>query len=75
MTRLSGRPLLTRPTMRHSTADQLPSPRLSGWSMPPLVRPGSVVQFHAVIRLDGPAGPNTAPPAWATIALLTGAID
>ena len=43
--------------------------------MPPLVRPGSVVQFHAVIRLDGPAGPNTAPPAWATIALLTGAID
>ena len=23
--------------MRHSTADQLPSPRLPGWSMPPLV--------------------------------------
>ena len=34
-----------------------------------------VVHFHAVIRLDGPAGPNTAPPAWVTIALLTNAID
>jgi hypothetical protein len=34
-----------------------------------------VVHFHAIIRLDGPAGPNTAPPAWATIALLTSAID
>src|SRR5262249_42535474 len=34
-----------------------------------------VVHFHAVIRLDGPAGPTTAPPAWATLALLTAAID
>ena len=34
-----------------------------------------VVHFHAIIRLDGPAGPTTAPPAWATIALLTAAID
>jgi hypothetical protein len=34
-----------------------------------------VVHFHAVIRLDGPAGPATAPPAWATLALLTAAID
>jgi hypothetical protein len=34
-----------------------------------------VVHFHAVIRFDGPAGPNTAPPAWVTIALLTNAID
>ena len=34
-----------------------------------------VVHFHAVIRLDGPAGPATAPPAWATLGLLTAAID
>jgi hypothetical protein len=34
-----------------------------------------VVHFHAVIRLDGPAGPTVAPPAWATAALLTAAID
>jgi hypothetical protein len=34
-----------------------------------------VVHFHAIIRLDGPAGPDTPPPAWASIALLTAAID
>jgi len=34
-----------------------------------------VVHFHAIIRLDGPAGPTAAPPAWATHALLTAAID
>ena len=34
-----------------------------------------VVHFHAIIRLDGPAGPADAPPAWVTIALLTTAID
>ncbi len=34
-----------------------------------------VVHFHAIIRLDGPAGPTTAPPSWATLGLLTGAID
>jgi hypothetical protein len=34
-----------------------------------------VVHFHAIIRLDGSAGPTTAPPAWATVALLTDAID
>jgi hypothetical protein len=33
-----------------------------------------VVHFHAIIRLDGPTGPNTAPPAWATVGLLTAAI-
>ncbi|MFF4212581.1 replication initiator protein RepSA [Streptomyces sp. NPDC001796] len=32
------------------------------------------VHFHAVIRLDGPAGPEDAPPAWATVALLDDAI-
>jgi hypothetical protein len=34
-----------------------------------------VVHFHAIIRLDGPTGPDTPPPAWASIALLTTAID
>ncbi|MEV4430782.1 replication initiator protein RepSA [Streptomyces sp. NPDC049602] len=32
------------------------------------------VHFHAVIRFDGPAGPHTSPPAWATLDLLTDAI-
>ena len=34
-----------------------------------------VVHFHAIIRLDGPAGPAASPPAWATLGLLTAAID
>ena len=33
-----------------------------------------VVHFHAVIRLDGLAGPDTVPPGWATLELLTAAI-
>jgi len=33
-----------------------------------------VVHFHAIIRLDGPAGPTSAPPTLATVALLTSAI-
>ncbi|MEU6545842.1 replication initiator protein RepSA [Streptomyces sp. NPDC046859] len=32
------------------------------------------VHFHAVVRLDGPEGPDTPPPAWATVALLDAAI-
>jgi hypothetical protein len=32
------------------------------------------VHFHAVIRLDGPEGGDTAPPLWATAELLTDAI-
>ncbi|MFF3839413.1 replication initiator protein RepSA [Streptomyces sp. NPDC001930] len=32
------------------------------------------VHFHAVIRFDGPQGPHTPPPAWATLDLLTDAI-
>ncbi|MEU3951777.1 replication initiator protein RepSA [Streptomyces achromogenes] len=32
------------------------------------------VHFHAVIRLDGPDGPDSPPPAWATLGLLTDAI-
>ncbi|WP_406307481.1 replication initiation protein [Streptomyces sp. NBC_00885] len=32
------------------------------------------IHFHAVIRLDGPEGGDTAPPAWATAELLADAI-
>ncbi|MGW4938927.1 replication initiator protein RepSA [Streptomyces sp. NPDC004166] len=32
------------------------------------------VHFHAMIRIDGPDGPDTPPPAWATVELLTDAI-
>ncbi|MFD8552466.1 replication initiator protein RepSA [Streptomyces fradiae] len=32
------------------------------------------VHFHAVIRFDGPDGPDTPPPTWATLDLLTDAI-
>ncbi|MFC7909945.1 replication initiator [Streptomyces nigra] len=32
------------------------------------------LHFHAVIRLDGPDGPNTPPPSWATVQLLADAI-
>jgi excisionase family DNA binding protein len=34
-----------------------------------------VVHFHAIIRLDWPNGPTSAPPAWATLTVLTAAID
>ncbi|MFI8498353.1 replication initiator [Streptomyces sp. NPDC085524] len=32
------------------------------------------VHFHAVVRLDGPGGPDTPPPSWASVALLDDAI-
>jgi hypothetical protein len=32
------------------------------------------IHFHAVIRIDGPNGPATPPPAWATITVLDDAI-
>ncbi|GAB2956640.1 replication initiator protein RepSA [Streptomyces heilongjiangensis] len=32
------------------------------------------LHFHAVIRIDGPDGPDTPPPSWATVDLLTDAI-
>ncbi|WP_413102494.1 replication initiator [Streptomyces sp. Inha503] len=32
------------------------------------------VHFHAVIRIDGPGGGHTPPPAWATVELLSDAI-
>ncbi len=34
-----------------------------------------VVHFHAVIRLDGPDGPTTPPPAWATADALAQAVQ
>ncbi|KNE83502.1 MULTISPECIES: replication initiator [Streptomyces] len=33
-----------------------------------------LIHFHAVIRLDGPDGPDTTPPGWATTGLLTDAV-
>lgn len=33
------------------------------------------IHFHAVVRLDGPDGPDTPPPAWATAELLQDAIE
>ncbi|WP_448330108.1 replication initiator [Streptomyces sp. DSM 41534] len=33
------------------------------------------VHFHAVIRIDGPGGGDSPPPAWATVELLTDAIS
>ncbi|WP_306434475.1 replication initiator [Actinomadura roseirufa] len=33
-----------------------------------------VVHFHAVIRFDGPDGPATSPPGWATLGLLDDAV-
>ncbi|MET7696752.1 replication initiator protein RepSA [Streptomyces sp. NPDC005485] len=32
------------------------------------------IHFHAVIRIDGPDGPDTAPPRWATLDLLADSI-
>src|ERR1051326_3360792 len=32
-----------------------------------------IVHFHAVVRLDGPDGPATPPPAWATAELIDAA--
>ncbi len=32
------------------------------------------IHFHALMRIDGPEGPDTPPPSWATVDLLTDAI-
>ncbi|WP_405911412.1 replication initiator protein RepSA [Streptomyces longwoodensis] len=32
------------------------------------------IHFHAIIRIDGPDGPDSAPPSWATVRLLDDAI-
>lgn len=34
----------------------------------------AAVHFHAVVRLDGPTGPQEAPPEWATVARLKAAL-
>ncbi|MFI1398485.1 replication initiator [Streptomyces sp. NPDC020681] len=34
----------------------------------------AAIHVHAVVRLDGPAGPNTPPPPWATTDALTAAV-
>jgi uncharacterized Zn-finger protein len=34
-----------------------------------------LIHFHAVVRLDGPDGPASAPPGWATTALLMDAVQ
>ncbi|MCL6300276.1 plasmid replication initiator protein [Streptomyces kronopolitis] len=34
----------------------------------------AAVHFHAVVRLDGPTGPDAPPPGWATVAQLESAI-
>ncbi|MGW7006897.1 replication initiator [Streptomyces sp. NPDC054933] len=34
----------------------------------------AAVHFHAVVRLDGPGGPDSAPPDWATTELLTAVV-
>ncbi|WP_419997783.1 replication initiator protein RepSA [Streptomyces boninensis] len=55
---------------QRALADQL---RLSYGKVAEFQRRGAV-HFHAVIRLDGPDGPDSPPPAWATTELLTDAI-
>ncbi|MEV6105180.1 replication initiator protein RepSA [Streptomyces sp. NPDC051940] len=47
--------------------------RLSYGKVAEFQRRGAV-HFHAVIRLDGPDGPDSPPPAWASTELLTDAI-
>ncbi|MFF7213487.1 replication initiator protein RepSA [Streptomyces sp. NPDC008238] len=57
---------------------------LSQWAMAEVLRVSfgkvaefqkrGAVHFHAVIRLDGPEGPDTAPPSWATTGLLEDAV-
>ncbi|MEV5824816.1 replication initiator [Spirillospora sp. NPDC052242] len=34
-----------------------------------------LVHFHAVIRLDGPDGPDTPPPGWASLGVLRAAVE
>ncbi|MBQ0983062.1 replication initiation protein [Streptomyces sp. F63] len=57
---------LTQRTFRHAA-------RVSFAKVAEYQKRGAV-HFHAVIRLDGPDGGHTAPPAWATAELLTDAI-
>ncbi len=49
------------------------SARLSFGKVPEFQKRGAL-HFHAVIRIDGPDGPGTPPPSWASANLLTDAI-
>ncbi|TXS36630.1 replication initiator protein RepSA [Streptomyces sp. OR43] len=49
------------------------SARLSYGKVAEFQRRGAI-HFHAVMRIDGPDGPGTPPPSWATVDLLTNAI-
>src|SRR5262249_47461756 len=69
-------------TLRRSLARQagLTSKALAARSASPFARWATprrrgLAPSHAITRLEAPAGPPTAPPAWATVALLTDAID
>ncbi|MEF9912436.1 replication initiator protein RepSA [Streptomyces sp. P5-A9] len=49
------------------------SARLSYGKVAEFQRRGAI-HFHTVMRIDGPDGPGTPPPSWATVDLLTDAI-
>ncbi|MEU4495457.1 replication initiator protein RepSA [Streptomyces sp. NPDC023998] len=55
---------------QRALADQL---RLSYGKVAEFQKRGAI-HFHAVIRLDGPDGPDSPPPSWATVAVLTDSI-
>ncbi|MDF6043435.1 replication initiation protein [Streptomyces sp. JH14] len=55
---------------QRALADQL---RLSYGKVAEFQKRGAI-HFHAVIRLDGPDGPDSPPPVWATTAVLTDSI-
>jgi len=52
----------------------LPKSRPSSLVLSAEYQKRGVVNFHAIIRIDGPDGPSTPPPSWATAALLADAI-
>ncbi|NUL05217.1 replication initiation protein [Streptomyces lunaelactis] len=55
---------------QRALADQL---RLSYGKVAEFQKRGAI-HFHAVFRLDGPDGPDSPPPSWATVAVLTDSI-
>ncbi|MEV0503276.1 replication initiator protein RepSA, partial [Streptomyces spectabilis] len=65
------REIARRAGLTHKAARE--SSRLSFGKVAEYQKRGGI-HFHAVIRLDGPDGPDTPPPAWATLDLLTAAI-
>ncbi|MFF4531423.1 replication initiator [Streptomyces sp. NPDC001407] len=70
----------TRATRRHlATAVGLPQSRFSEHARLSFAKVAeyqkrAAVHVHAVVRLDGPEGPETPPPPWATADLLTAAV-